>query len=157
MPDKLLRKAIKDVLDYQIALSEESDRAAAILAAADFEDWLAERITSKFVDLDQDLHNSLLGTYGPLSSFSAKVDIAFALGLYDQNIHKGLHTVRKIRNKFAHLSKPIKFHDNAIKDLCQNLDADICQNADDLRKRYLTYLTGVKNEIRNGPISEFLR
>ena len=52
----------------------------------------------------------------------AKVDIAFALGLYDRKIRKGLHTVRGIRNKFAHSSEPMEFNHNQVADECRKLD-----------------------------------
>ena len=42
--EKTRRETIEHAYDYQIALTEESDRAAAILAAAYFENWLRETI-----------------------------------------------------------------------------------------------------------------
>ena len=48
--EKTRRETIEHAYDYQIALTEESDRAAAILAAAYFENWLRETIMKRFVE-----------------------------------------------------------------------------------------------------------
>ena len=40
--------------------------------------------------------------YGPLGTLSVKIDLAFSLGLLAPNIWKDLHTLRDIRNAFAH-------------------------------------------------------
>ena len=45
--EKTRRETIEHAYDYQIALAEESDRAAAILAAAYFEDRLREKNNDK--------------------------------------------------------------------------------------------------------------
>ena len=50
---KTLRETIERAYDYQIALAEESDRAAAILAAAYFEDRLRDAIMTRFVALNR--------------------------------------------------------------------------------------------------------
>jgi hypothetical protein len=39
---------------------------------------------------------------GPLSSFSAKIDLARLLGMTSDVIHSDLHILRNIRNEFAH-------------------------------------------------------
>ena len=139
--EKTLRETIERAYDYQIALAEESDRAAAILAAAYFEDRLRDAIMTRFVALNcRDEIDEIFKAYGPLSSFKAKVDIAFALGLYDRKIRKDLHTVRRIRNKFAHSSEPMEFNHNQVADECRKLDTKAVQDSDGLRERYLTYL-----------------
>ena len=43
-----LKEIIGLAYDYQIELSEESDRGAAILAAANFEEWLGSIISGYF-------------------------------------------------------------------------------------------------------------
>ena len=140
---KTLRETIERAYDYQIALAEESDRAAAILAAAYFEDRLRDAIMTRFVALNRRDKDEIFKSYGPLSTFKAKVDIAFALGLYDRKIRKGLHTVRGIRNKFAHSSEPMEFNHNQVADECRKLDTKAGQDSDGLRERYLTYLRGI--------------
>lgn len=96
----------------------ESDRAAAILAASFLDEALAAAIRSQFVD-DPSVDELFTG-YGPLSSFSARIEIAFALGLLDKK-HKGdLRFIRKIRNHFAHHPARASFEMSPVSDWCSN-------------------------------------
>jgi len=68
----------------------------------------------------------LLGKSSPLSNFSAKIDLACLLGMCSRNIAKDLHTIREIRNDFAHniLAKDnakLSFNSGHIKDKCMSL------------------------------------
>ena len=94
--------------DYHSALADESDRGAAVLAVAHFEIQLRDEMTHRLeLDDNEKLRKKIFDCPGaPLSSFSAKIDVAGALGLYSQKTLTGLHIVRKIRNKFAHSSTP---------------------------------------------------
>jgi hypothetical protein len=51
--------------------------------------------------LDKKLAGRLFKGYGPLSSFSAKIDLAYALKVTTLEIHNELHKIRDIRNAFA--------------------------------------------------------
>lgn len=138
-----LDKILNDALNYQFALAEESDRAAAVLAAAYFEKWLRKKIIGRFEGFQE--RQKLIKRLLP--NFASKINIGYLLGLYDRKIWEGLNTVRAIRNEFAHCAEPIKFNDNKIANLCQKLDTSGTDDPDDLRKRYLTYLAEVKHEI----------
>ena len=137
---KTVRDTLERAYDYQIALAEESDRAAAILAAANFEDRLRDAIMTRFVALNRRDEAEIFKPYGPLATFKAKVDIAFALGLYDRKTKKHLHTVGEIRNKFAHSPEPMEFDHEKVAAKCRKLDTKAVQDSDDLRERCLTYL-----------------
>ena len=154
-----LRHFFKRHAEYTAELNGESDRAAAILGAANFDVWLGEIIEAHFGvlsgEMSCNLRKRLFKSYGPLSTFAAKIDIACALGLYDEDIRKGLHTVRKIRNEFAHESRPITFDGPKISSLCEKLDIEPVRRLNiktapgpsGLRERYLTYLKQVKDKI----------
>ena len=136
-----LKEIIEEAFHYYDELHRESDRAAAILAASRFEDSLRKRIMEKFIILNSELEKNIFDGYGPLSTFSAKIDIAFALGLYNEETRKGLHNIRKIRNEFAHAPKPIKFYDQEIAVLCRKLPTKAPLGGNDsLRKMYIDYL-----------------
>ena len=141
-----LDNIIDEAIHYYEALHQESDRAAAILAASHFEDSLQEQIISKFTNMNSELTKKIFGGYGPLSTFSGKIDIAFALGLYNEETRKGLHIIKKIRNKFAHASKPIKFYDQEIAVLCRKISSEVSTGgSDNLRKTYIDYLQESEN------------
>jgi DNA-binding MltR family transcriptional regulator len=61
---------------------------------------LEEYIAKKFVD-DKAVAKLFEG-FGPLSTFSAKIEFAFALGLLPRHVHTDLRTIKKVRNLFAH-------------------------------------------------------
>jgi len=50
---------------------------------------------------------SLFDGYGPLSSFSAKIDLAFALSIFDENLYSDLKIIKEVRNIFAHPKAPL--------------------------------------------------
>ena len=82
--------------------------------------------------------------------FRLKIEIAYALGLYDQKIRDGLCTVANIRNEFAHSPEPVEFDHEKVAAKCRELNARTVQSPDDLRERYLTYLREVENSLRFG-------
>jgi hypothetical protein len=55
------------------------------------------------------LSNELFGSYRPLSTFSAKIDMAYALEIISDETRIELHKMRNIRNKIAHARKLLSF------------------------------------------------
>lgn len=103
----------------------QSDRAAAIVGAAWIEEELEAAIRSFLID-DKESVKRLIGKSSPLSNFSAKIDLACLLGMCSRAITKDLHTIREIRNDFAHniLAKDnfkLSFKSEHIKDKCMSL------------------------------------
>lgn len=141
-----LKEIIGLAYDYQIELSEESDRGAAILAAANFEEWLGSIISGYFAKLNSELKRKLFEN-GTLSTFSAKIDFGFALGFYDKDTLNKLHVIKKIRNKFAHSTKPMRFESDSILSMYRKLDKGDTSNSDNPRTRYLKYLVQVQETI----------
>ncbi|WP_139272204.1 hypothetical protein [Phytopseudomonas punonensis] len=85
----------------------------------------AGAIQSFLID-DKDSKKRLLGKSSPLSSFSAKIDLACLLGMCSRDIAKDLHTIREIRNEFAHNimardKTKLSFNSGNIKDKCMYL------------------------------------
>ena len=83
-------------------IESQSDRGVAIIGASWVEEALRVAIKSKLECDDEAVWNKLFENSGPLSSFSAKIDIARLLGIFDRDVYSGLHAIRKIRNEFAH-------------------------------------------------------
>lgn len=94
-----------EALKRQIALIEElehqSDRGAAIVGAAWVEESIAYAI-QQVLEKETKSWERLFGPNAPLSTFSAKIDLARLLGLMTNTIRSDLHIVRDIRNEFAH-------------------------------------------------------
>jgi len=90
-----------------------SARATAIVGAAQL-DYLLEQVLRHHMIAKPE--GSLFGAYGPLSSFSAKIDLAKSLGILTKGEASDLHRVRKIRNVFAHSLQEVSFRDRSIRD-----------------------------------------
>lgn len=99
----------------------DNDRSAAITLATLIDDSLGATIQARLVPLSTVLLDRLYSDAGPLGSLNAKIDMGFALGLYDKQTRSDLHLVRRIRNKFAHTFATSSFEDEEIKPLCREL------------------------------------
>lgn len=81
-------------------LVNESDRAAGVLAPAFLDGARLQLVRA--VLLDTPARKGLLRAQGPLSTYSARVDLANALGLTSDETGSDLVLLGTIRNKFAH-------------------------------------------------------
>ena len=97
----------------------ESDRATAILSVEYINELLQVLLSRVLVR--HALTDTLFTTYAPLSTFASKIDVGFALGLYQESIHRELHLQRKIRNEFAHSVDTHTFEQAPISDWCRLL------------------------------------
>ena len=136
--------ALEEEFGFYLAYEEESDRAAAVLAHARFEDWLHCRIRAQFSGVDDETARRF-NVFGLFRGFRAKLKIALALGWIDREIYNGLTAVNRIRNRFAHHPKPIDFSDEKIGQDCQCLV--IVNHSVSSRRRYMLYLEEVRKEI----------
>lgn len=94
----------------------ESDRAAAILGSSFVEAMLEDLLKVYLVD-DKAVSELFKGDR-PLATFSAKINIAFAVGLLPPNVRTDLDKIRKIRNHFAHHPEETNFSASPARDFC---------------------------------------
>lgn len=80
---------------------EESDRAAVILGAAKLDSLLGQILDRRLLP-SLGSTDELLEGDSPLSTFSARINTCYRLGLITADFAKALHLVRRIRNSFAH-------------------------------------------------------
>lgn len=105
-----------------ITLGESSHAAYALVSASWLEDDLVARIAQRMPGISNRLRDRLFDSkYAPLSSFAAKIDLAFALGLISQAMCRDLHVVREIRNAFAHARERKHFRSAGMKKLLVKL------------------------------------
>lgn len=109
-------------------LEQQTDRGVAIIGAAYIEERLEEVLRALFADRietvkyeKQKVSKRLFKGTGPLTSLSAKIDTAFALGMLGDHSFQDLHLIREIRNAFAHTSDPLTFHSTKIVGLSRKL------------------------------------
>lgn len=103
----------KDKLVAQ-ALVIESDRGCVILSAALLDEALEELLRSVCREIPQDIKatvDPLFQGYAPLATFSAKIQLSFALGILPRALRDKIEIIRRLRNDFAHEWGPIDFKD----------------------------------------------
>jgi hypothetical protein len=139
----MLISALKAELQHiATELAEQTDRGAAIIGCAIVDDFLTDAIKKRLI-LTSALRGRLFNdANGPLAHFSAKIDMGFALGLYHDVIRVDMHTIRRIRNCFAHSAPPLDFSDRKIAKLCSELRTAKIELTDP-RKRYLYVCSGL--------------
>ncbi len=97
-------------------INEQTDRGAAVIAAAALDELLNVCIQNRLIEMSRERYDALFGADRPLGSFSAKIEMGAALGFYSVAGYKTLHAIRDIRNKFAHRIEPMTFdHEDVIK------------------------------------------
>ena len=110
-------------------IGKQSDRGAALIASSYLEDVLESSLKS-LIWSDTKTNKEVFAGTGPFATFSAKINVCYMLGLYPQEIQKICHTVRKIRNEFAHEIQPISFSTQQISNLCGNLSVPVFSSPD---------------------------
>lgn len=122
-------------------IEEQTDRGAVLVITAWIEEQLRAALSTKFVDSDQSKKKAFEGN-GPLSTFSAKIELAFLLGLISKQDYSDLTIIRKIRNEFAHTilnddSDPLNFNNPHISDRCYSLKYITDEKFDSPRHSFL--------------------
>jgi hypothetical protein len=93
---------------------KQPDRFLVIIMAAIIDEGLGEIIQRRLVD-HRKTAKRLFRPEGPLATFSAKIDLGFMLGMYYEEFAKMLHSIREIRNKFAHDMRPLTLESDEVK------------------------------------------
>ena len=105
--------------DLKKAFKEESDRGLAILLATLAEHGLEWGIYRRMPGLGEALRKKTFsGDKAPLGTFSAKITMGRAMGIYGPETERLLNDVRAIRNMFAHTLMPIKFSTPGVAEGC---------------------------------------
>ena len=143
-------------------LDNQGDRAAAVIAAGFVDRSLQLAMEAEWGITSNTVRDRLFaGSKGALSSFSAKIEVGFAMSLFGPKTRGDLNLVRQIRNKFAHELRAITFSSAEIIALCDKLELSkstpVPQGADPRRYRYVrlckvvTWVFAVWNEELSKP------
>jgi DNA-binding MltR family transcriptional regulator len=118
--DKVLLEKFDTVIAVREELSKETDRGCALMAASFLDYEIESLLRSKLVGNKKHL-DSLFDFNGPLGSFSARIKMAYSIGLISKEIMADLDIIRKIRNEFGHKYEPISFESRLINSQIANL------------------------------------
>jgi DNA-binding MltR family transcriptional regulator len=129
-------------------VNQQTDRGCAIILTAIVDDYLRQLLIKRLRPLSKSEVGDLFdAANAPLSSFAAKIDLGFALGLYRRELKDSMHAMRRIRNRFAHQIAPLTFSSASIKEKCGGPVSEIPyekgeagRKIDDLRGQF--YLSG---------------
>jgi hypothetical protein len=82
------------------------------------EELVEQVILERLIKLSSDRKDAIFYRMGaPLSSFSAKIEMAYALGIIANELRLTLHLIREIRNKFAHEIEALTFDHHEVAEL----------------------------------------
>src|SRR4051794_33740532 len=85
-----------------------SDRACAILGAAIVDQVLVFQLQGAMREFTrQEFLELFYDNRAILQTMAARIDLSYALKLNDQNERDQLHSIRRVRNAFAHAVRPI--------------------------------------------------
>jgi DNA-binding MltR family transcriptional regulator len=105
--DERTEEVLKLLFDQQ-----ESDRGCVMFGASILDDDLKALLRACCLDagvVAKKVVDPLFNVYAPFSSFSAKIQVSYALGLISEESYTILNSIRKIRNDFAHERNPVSF------------------------------------------------
>jgi DNA-binding MltR family transcriptional regulator len=115
------------------------DAHVVIVGSAIMDKNLERALLTKMQPLSRDFRDRIFDGYGPLSNFSAKIDMAFALGIIPRQMLDDLKSVNRVRVRFAHTTKTMNFQNSevaALMDAISGMDVAI----PDLKVRFLNRL-----------------
>lgn len=93
----------KILFDLMKILLQESGRGAILVGSAYVESFLEKFIIDTLPDsLNKKHRNKLFNYPGPLSSFSAKIELSYVFRLINKNLYDSLNYLRRMRNEAAH-------------------------------------------------------
>jgi len=98
------RRMAEQLRTFYDQMSDESDRGAVIVSVAILDDVLTELVKVKLVPSLEKSDELFDSAFTPFSSFSAKIDLAYRIGLLRPSVRASLHLLRRVRNDFAHAS-----------------------------------------------------
>jgi len=146
------RGDIVDALTQLEYFQRSEDRPAAILVSTHLEDSIQDLILTKMVPLNSTELGEMFSGDRLLGTFSAKIQIAYALGLIGPKTRRDLDLIRLVRNAFAHSRKTIRFATKEVADVCDQLTmlerfpdlsgfGGIVQPIDTPRRRFIATVT----------------
>lgn len=106
-----MKRPVLNMDDYQSFVTEfhaESDRSAIVMAGSFAESYLATYLRHFMVDSPEDNGEiERLFEFGPLASFDARINVAYAFKLISREHREDLRHIKAIRNRFAHSPRTI--------------------------------------------------
>lgn len=107
-------------MDFRRRLTPETDRGCALSVRAYLEHRLGQLLKVTLVQ-NKKLHKDMFEGNGPLATFSARISVAYSIGLLTSDQLRDLNLIRTIANDFAHDPGGISFSDTGVVSRCGHL------------------------------------
>lgn len=145
-------EASQKVIEFRKNLTQESDRGIALMGTAYIDERLKVLI-EKYLIEDNSILKTMFDFSGPLGTFSSRLMMAYSLGLIPKNIFNNSNILRKIRNDFAHVSRPISFDEEPVKSRCYSLNIHGIDTKSRAKARFTRTIMTILLEIETSIIS----
>jgi DNA-binding MltR family transcriptional regulator len=127
--------------------SDAHDRGAALTAGAILEGALKEALVTRFDHSLKTEPDYLFSHNAPLGTFSAKIRLGRATGIFEKDAADDLDCIREVRNAFAHTMFRLSFTTREITTACARLkkvdrvETEVLGRPPTARSRYLVSAT----------------
>jgi DNA-binding MltR family transcriptional regulator len=98
-----------DIVSHMIDLAKHTEAGVALVTVGIVEEWLQKLILTAGRPLSNAIAVKIFDGYGPLSTFSAKIEVVYLINLIDDIVYNDLKAIKEIRNKFAHTTTAVFF------------------------------------------------
>jgi len=116
-PQEMIEDLKRENEHFFEAFKKESDRGLALVAAEFFDATLERLLRARFssgLQKRPKLIKPLFEGFGPLSTFSSKISLSYAINLLQDWMVSDLDLIRRIRNELAHSLESKTFRDPEI-------------------------------------------
>jgi DNA-binding MltR family transcriptional regulator len=97
--------------------------AAVILTVAVIDDVLRAALLYNMIKLSREDEKALFTGNGALASFSARIRVAYAMGIISRKLRADLDRLRELRNEYAHKALRVSLQDTDQDRLIRGLNA----------------------------------
>ena len=104
-----LKEAFAAFTKSLVSLQRQADAGIALRGASIIDNELKGTLQRRMRPLTRAQEKRLFTGYGPLASFAARADLAYALELVDEPTYDLIQAIKTIRNKFAHTAETLTF------------------------------------------------
>ncbi|MGD9767498.1 MAG: hypothetical protein AB7U62_07625 [Pseudolabrys sp.] len=111
----------KELKELYHEINTGTDRSTVIVTSIFVENSLRDAIVARMHKLTKAEYDQLFTGNGSLSTFSNKIRLGYALGVFGSQVRNNLDLIRRIRNAFAHARRPISFRRQQIMSMANNL------------------------------------
>lgn len=107
-----------DIRKFTEEFNKHTGVTSALTLAAGLDTWLEHTIQARMRPLSSTVERRMFGGYGPLSTFAARIDVAFAIEILSEETYTDLTIIKDIRNKLAHATQFMDFGNPPISEIC---------------------------------------